>query len=71
MDSLNCELGRFSLLHFCSLAVDMDISTLQSILITKSGINNACYSQQYVAAFLKKAKSAIYVTLNNKINNFY
>ena len=33
----------------------MDISILQSILIAKSDVNNACYSQQYDAAFLKEA----------------
>ena len=49
----------------------MDISALQSSLIAKSDINNACYIQQYDAAFLKKAKSATYVTLNNKTKTLF
>ena len=48
----------------------MKTSTLESILVNKmniTSIGKPCYQQQFTEDFLKKAKSATYVSLTDQV----
>ena len=48
----------------------MKTSTLESILVNKKNLTSSgkpCYQQQFTEDFLKKAKSATYVSLTDQV----